>query len=445
MDELSLHVGARNGDAKRTVTAILRGAELHRDRFDTDDAFKRKRFVDDTSAKLKAEGVFEDCGYIEPWIVTQAQASDVAGGSDREAFRLVGMTTRELIDTARPHEYLIPGLLAKGQHGTITGFKKSMKTSIGADLAISLACGGRFLGYFPAAVRSKVGFLSAESGQQTIAETTRRIADAAGVDPRSALENIIWSMRVPRLMDPLHRDELRRFIGEHRLDVLLVDPFYLAMAGIGGDAANLFAMAEVLGPLGEMCSDAGCTPIIVHHTSNRGARQRGFEPAELEDISYAGVAEWVRQWVLLSRRSAYVKGSGRQELWLSFGGSAGHSGLVEVDIEEGVFDPDRPRVWRSCVRNASEGQQLAAETRQRQVDERLDSHKREIVKAMLALDGHRGTKTEIRTASELNGQSFQRAFGALIKEKTVATAEIVKEGSKRTWSGYRLKEDEDCK
>ena len=45
-------------------------------------------------------------------------------------------------------EYIIEGVLVKGQPGVIAGPKKSLKTNISIDLALSLGCGGHFLGRY---------------------------------------------------------------------------------------------------------------------------------------------------------------------------------------------------------------------------------------------------------------------------------------------------------
>ena len=69
---------------------------------------------------------------------------------------------------AKDTRYLIPGILAAGQPGGIYGGLKTLKTSLAADLLISLASGTPFLGRFPVAEPGRVVFLSGEAGLEAL-------------------------------------------------------------------------------------------------------------------------------------------------------------------------------------------------------------------------------------------------------------------------------------
>ena len=93
-------------------------------------------------------------------------------------------------------------------------------------------------------------------------------------------------------------------------------------------------MGAKLSGLTKLGQETGCTIILCHHTrKNQKGPMDLFEPAELEDIAWAGFPEWARQWLLLSRRRKYdPEQGGHHELWLNVGGSAGHSGLWGVKL-----------------------------------------------------------------------------------------------------------------
>ncbi len=78
--------------------------------------------------------------------------------------------------------YWISGVLVAGQPCIVAGGKKSLKTSLLLDMAISLAAGVLFLGKFTVERRARVLFMSGESGLPTIKETAQRIADAKGLN-----------------------------------------------------------------------------------------------------------------------------------------------------------------------------------------------------------------------------------------------------------------------
>src|SRR5205814_2376923 len=86
------------------------------------------------------------------------------------------------------------------------------------------------------------------------------------------------------------------------------------------------------------CLDVGCTPILAHHAKKNAAVDG--EPMGLEDLAYSGVAEFARQWVLLNPRQKYDPETGTHRLWMTFGGSMGHSGVFGLDVVEGVLGDD---------------------------------------------------------------------------------------------------------
>jgi len=141
----------------------------------------------------------------------------------------------------------------------------------------------------------------------------------AGVDPRT-LDRLFVTDQIPRLEDPEHPAAIKEFIAKYSLEVLCIDPAYLAMSGT--DAGNLFGQGEVLRGISEVCAAQGVTVILVHYTKKNTADQ--FALPQLEDIAWAGFQEFARQWLLLGRREHYMPGTGEHRLWLTTGGSAGH-------------------------------------------------------------------------------------------------------------------------
>jgi hypothetical protein len=250
--------------------------------------------------------------------------------------------------------YLIPGLLAAGQPGGIFGAFKTLKTSIAADLLISLASGTPFLGQFPVPTPGRVLFLSGESGLPALQSIVRRICQERGLSLES-LDNFLLSTDLPRLDRPTDVAALKRLVKKEKPVCVVIDPAYLAM---GGDKSrNLFAVGSLLHPLAELCESTGCTVLVVHHCKR--SNKLG-DPATLDDIAWSGFAEFAGQWLLLSRRRQFDPGTGHHELWLTAGSRAGHHGLWEVDVEEGVVNrlgaaktptpATRARCWKTAVR-----------------------------------------------------------------------------------------------
>src|ERR1700722_12328536 len=224
---------------------------------------------------------------------------------------------------------LIPGVLAAGQPGGIFGAFKTLKTSIAADLLISLASGTPFLGRFPVPKPGRVLFLSGESGLDALQSLARRICAERGLSLEK-LDNFVLSPDLPRLDLRSDVAALKKLIEVERPVCVVIDPAYLTLGGDNG--RNLFAMGSLLRPLAELCESTGCTVLVVHHCKRS---QKAGDPATLDDIAWSGFAEFSAQWLLLSRRRAFDPATGHHELWLGAGSRVGNHGLWELDVDEG--------------------------------------------------------------------------------------------------------------
>ncbi|MCY2987860.1 MAG: AAA family ATPase [Planctomycetota bacterium] len=171
---------------------------------------------------------------------------------------------------------------------------------------------------------------------------------------------VYWSFDLPKLCRDDHLAAMGEVIRQRGIEVAVIDPLYLTLldARTAGQASNVFAMGPALAPLTALGQATGCTILLAHHFRKTGANDPD-EPASLEQLSQAGVAEWVRQWVLLERRSPY-QADGRHELYLRTGGSAGHAGLWALDahkrqhLAHALFGGEHVRVPHAdIVRKAS--------------------------------------------------------------------------------------------
>jgi hypothetical protein len=98
---------------------------------------------------------------------------------------LAGMLNSAAFDRATySRDWLVKSLLVKGQPAMIGGPKKSLKTSLAIDLAVSLGTGQRFLGRFEIPTPIRVAVLSGESGGATLQETACRIFRSKGKELR---------------------------------------------------------------------------------------------------------------------------------------------------------------------------------------------------------------------------------------------------------------------
>jgi hypothetical protein len=159
----------------------------------------------------------------------------------------------------------------------------------------------------------------------------------------------------------------------NEIEVAIIDPLYLALlAGVeakGLEASNLFDIGPLLRNVAQTCRSVGCTPILAHHSVKR--LQTVGNPLELEDLAFAGIQEFARQWLLVNRREPFDPDApGSHKLWLGVGGSAGQVGLWALDIEEGELQEDLSgRRWEVSVKAGMEVRQAAMEQKEAERDE----------------------------------------------------------------------------
>jgi replicative DNA helicase len=220
-------------------------------------------------------------------------------------------------------------------------------------MAVSLGSGLPFLNTFPVPEPVRVAFLSGEGANGTLQETARRICRAKQVE--LAKVDVHWCFDLPRFDQDADLAQLHQRLRDCSAQVVFFDSLYLCLlsGNSTASASNLYEVGPLLTRMRLACLDAGATPILLHHATKSSAQRGKGQPLDLDDLAFAGVAEFARQWLLLSRREEYQTGSGAHHLWMSVGGSAGQSGSWELEIAEGLPGKDfRGRRWGVKVRQA---------------------------------------------------------------------------------------------
>lgn len=270
----------------------------------------------------------------------------------------------------------------------------------------------------------------------TIQETALRIADAMGRRLEDA--NVQWCGQVPRLDDIRHLDEIKQLLRRDETQVAIFDPLYLMLGEAADKTSNVYAQGRVLGNLAQVCLDCNVTPILCVHTKKTG------DPHAipgLADLSGAGLGEFFRWWAMLSRRSVYQPGTGRHELWASFGGSAGHSSLHAIDVDEGVRTATERRYWRVLIQSVdavrNEGERRREEMKTAAQRDRDAANAQKIMRAMFKA-GHPQTKNNIRALCSLKAAETDRAISAMLDSKCIVAVEITKANRKTPYEGFDL-------
>jgi hypothetical protein len=287
-------------------------------------------------------------------------------------------------------DWIIPDVLLAGQNFMFAGPEKCLKTTICIELMLSVASGEPFLGTFPVAKPGPVMFISGESGEPVLWETTRRIAKAKGIDFGRDLP-LRYEFSLPIISEPSHVDMLRELIEKHSLSMVIVDPAYLSLLPIGSsvNTGDNLAMGPLLKRYGELSQGTNCVMGLIHHATK--ALSDYGDDIKLTDMAGAGFREYARQWLLLRRREAFIDAAAPHRIAMQIGGAAGQNSKWAIEAIEwdGTYldnGQKSPRIWQCDLKPWHEAE-AEAEAEKMKSEEELDADIRQqlIAHAQLAL------------------------------------------------------------
>lgn len=346
------------------------------------------------------------------------------GAQDPDPNRLiVEALDNTAFDLAKfPQDWIIENMLVRDEPIVLAGASKSMKTAIAVDAAISLASGKPFLGAFKTSTPMPVYVISAESGPASLQSRMRHVCSAKGIKPAGL--PIQWYTRVELLSSAVGQQNLAEALTHFGSKVCILDPSYLLLAGevTSDSAGNMFSMGALLASVGAACQEAGATCIVATHAN--GKIQVG-EPMELAHIAWSGFQQWARQWWLISRRTKYDD-DGKHALFLRYGGSAGHTGLIHVDIDEGTFgDDEGGKRWCVETMNAFEARKAARAEEEAEQARQTEADSTEVLKAMIGILDDVTTvasRNAIKDATGLTKWAINLAITKLVVDGAVIEA-----------------------
>ncbi len=358
-------------------------------------------------------------------------AVPVPAGDRLEGF----ITSSDFLCMDLNQEWMIRHLMVRNEPLVVGGPKKALKTSLVVDLAISLAGGfnTKFLGQFDVGGVYRVGLISGESGMVTLRRKALAICHEKGLE--FAALPLHWRFRVPHFSVDEQIQHISAEVKELGLEVMIFDPMYLGLLAENTQvsAGNVLQMGPILQRVVDACLPYGCTPVLVHHTKKLGGAKDACRPLDLDDLSQSGFAEFARQWMLVSRQETYVDGSGEHALWLRCGGSAGHSSLWVLKVNEGSPSLGQG-VWKVIVRKPAAIKEEKAQQKHLQ-QKAKDDEMCDRIMDHLKEHPEGDTKTALRNVLGVSGETVNKLIATLVERGLIEAAKVEKAGKKR--DGYK--------
>lgn len=185
----------------------------------------------------------------------------------------------------------------------VAAYPKSHKTNLCIELAVAAASGTPFLGSYAVPRQHRVGVVFMEGSKYRLLQRVRRIAQARSIHDAGCLDEHFFAWFRPKLLlsSPQAMGEMREFVEEFQLDVLILDNWSYIASGNSNDSDEVTPQLMALSALREV--SPGLTVVLVHHArKSGGADKSGERLADLIRNSTAFPA-WYDVGIAASRKS----------------------------------------------------------------------------------------------------------------------------------------------
>ncbi|MCR9202801.1 MAG: AAA family ATPase [Planctomycetaceae bacterium] len=326
-------------------------------------------------------------------------------------------------------DWLVEGVFAADQPTIIGARKKSLKTTLIVDLAISQVTCRPWLEQFTVPRKRKTLVIVGESSQRALIRRIKKACKLRGV-PRDELNGMlnVNAATFPNLPDEADCISVQHSIEKHGFEMVVLDPLYMGLSGV--NTSNLNEVGPALRRFKEACGDASV--VICHHVK-KSAPTEGAP--DLDDLSQAGISEFAGNYWLMQRIGKYT-GDGLHELAVAYGGRDEQFGMNKL-----AFDENN---WSSEFTSMSEHQ----EEQQREAEQRArDDHDRVLNNARAAISKALRNEDEFRPKNWIESRcgstkqkAFRIAFGDMLRDGTITEGkyEAPHGNGSRSLNGYAL-------
>ncbi|MFZ5833468.1 MAG: AAA family ATPase [Planctomycetota bacterium] len=359
-------------------------------------------------------------------------------GQREEEPIFVPISCAELAAMEFDDKYLIENMLAADTPTIVGAPLKCLKTMLSTEAAVCMATGLPFCGEWEVPEVKNVAFFCGEGGKRTLQDYAFRVTRSKDMRLET-IDRLHFFERVPQFGNATHLVALEKIIDHMGFEVAFIDPAYLAITT--ERESSLFAQGALLRGVAESCLGHGCTPILLHHIKRSVADPKN--PPQLQDLSWAGFAEFAGQWWLMSRREEYnPMEPGSHRLWFNVGGRLGHGGLWGLDIEEGRKSDPGGRIWEVDIvpPEAARTEAQAAKETERRVRREQQEQSDMIVVAMALRafpEGATAGAVREKCSPKLSGARARAALNQLVATGNAEFCEVQVSNHKTPGKGYK--------
>ena len=265
--------------------------------------------------------------------------------------RFSGRTVSELWDlSTQDVDWYVEETFAKGQPTVFGARQKSLKTTLLSDLVVALADASKWLDLMEINEQKRVVFLTGESSGRGAMKRIRLAMESRDLKPEDLSDRLrIETVDFPSISSKEDLDAISQIVEKYKTEVLVLDPLYMAMAGI--NTSNVFEVGFALRNLKQCCRDS-CELILSHHLKKSSSYE---DVPELSDLSQAGIAEFAGNYWLMGRLAKYA-GDGKHELAVALGGRDDQFARWHLAFDEHKWEAKLTdlREWQAANKDAEE-------------------------------------------------------------------------------------------
>lgn len=331
-------------------------------------------------------------------------------------------------------DWVVTGVFGCDQPTVFGAASKSTKTLQLFDLAVALTKPDqchfprKWLDYFTVPRRRRVLLITAESNERSVARILAKALKAHSTSFKDTTGYLrVNASSSPKLASVADLAAIAEDVKQHKIDVVILDPLYVALAGLEGNLME--DRGSAIRDFFQAVQPAAL--ILSHHFTKSASRTYGDQPC-LEDLTGSGLAESAGNWWLMKRNVPYG-GEKKHDLVALYGGRDGQAGTVRIVLDE--------TKWKFTIQNYKEYVQeksiKAKSEKMSQVQEKRDQEYEQLLVHISKLNTPTA-KSNICRKGPVPQTAAATAFERLVADSMVEAVAYKDEVGRNRKNGWKI-------